>query len=131
MPGATPYLLAAPAPTRQFRPRLAGGRRKPEFEPEPGRVIEHFDPCAMKTGDRSDQAEPETVSRPVAAMLEPVKTLEHVLMFFNGNSGPVIGDRDHRAAIDIFIGNDDLPSGAAVLDRVVHEIGDGIKDQVA
>ena len=28
-------------------------------------------------------------------------------------------------------GNDDLPSGAAMLDRIVHEIGDGIEDQVA
>ena len=27
--------------------------------------------------------------------------------------------------------DDDLPSGAAMLDRVVHEVGDRIKDQIA
>src|SRR5713226_420142 len=85
----------------------------------------------MKTGYGSDQAEPETVSRCVAALFEPVKALENTLVFVGGNSGPVIGDRDDRRAIDVFVRDHDLPSGAAMLDRIVHEIGDGIKDQIA
>ena len=84
----------------------------------------------MKTGNGSDQAEPETVSRRVATVFESVKSLENMLIFIGGNSGPVIGDRDSRRAINVFVGNDDLPSGAAMLDRIVHEIGDGIKDQI-
>src|ERR1700716_1690348 len=84
----------------------------------------------MKTSDGSDQTEPETVSRRVATVFEPVKTLENLLVFAGGNSGPVIGDRDHRPAINDSVRNDDLPSGAAMLDCIVHEIGDGIKDQI-
>src|SRR5712671_5059765 len=90
----------------------------------------HFDPRSMNTGNGSNQAEPETVSRRVATVFESVKSLENMLTFIGGNSGPVIGDRDNRRAIDVFVGNDDLPSGAAMLDRIVHEIGDGIKDQI-
>src|SRR6202163_4853603 len=111
-----------------MRARLTGRRCKPELELETGRVIKHFDPRAMKTGDGSDQAKAETISRRVAALLEPVKALEHMLVFVGGNSGPVIGDRDHRGAIDVFVRNDDLPAGTAMLDRIVHEIGDGIED---
>src|SRR5450631_3317422 len=114
-----------------MRPRLTGRRGKPEFELETWRVIKHFDPRAMKTGDGRDQAEPETVSGRVAALFEPVKALEHMLVFVGGNSGPVIGDRDHRLAIDVFVRDDDLPSGAAMLDRIVHEVGYGIEDQIA
>src|SRR5258707_4815830 len=84
----------------------------------------------METGDGSDQAEPETVSRRVATVFEPVKALENMLVLVGGNSGPVIGDRDDRLAINVFVCNDDLTSGAAMLDRIVHEGGEGIKDQI-
>jgi hypothetical protein len=46
----------------------------------------------MKAGDGSDQTEPETVSRRVATVLDPVKALENMLVFLGGNSGPVIRD---------------------------------------
>ena len=82
-------------------------------------------------GDGSDQAEPQPVPLRVAAVFEPVKALENLLVFVGGNSVPVIGDRDDRPAIDVFVRDHDLPSGAAMLDRIVHEIGDGIEDQVA
>ena len=91
----------------------------------------HFDPRTMKTSNGSDQAEPETVSRRVATVFEPVKALENMLVFAGGNSGTVVGDRDHRRTIDVFVGNDDVPAGAAMLDRIVDEIGDGIEDQIA
>src|SRR5436305_12496069 len=89
--------------------RLMSRRGKPEFELETRRVIKHFDPRAVKMGDGSDQAEPQTVSRRVAAVLEPVKALEYLLVFVGGNSGSVIGDRDDRLAIDVFVGDHDLP----------------------
>src|SRR3981189_3653776 len=115
---------------RHFCPRLTGWHRKPKFELETGRVIKQFDPRAMKTGDGSDEAEPETVSRCVAALFEPVKALEYMFVLAGGNSGPVIGDRDDRPTIHVFVRDDNLPSGAAMLERIVHEIGDRIKDQV-
>ena len=56
--------------------------------------------------------------------------VEHAGPVGGGNPGPVIGDRDHRSAIHVFVRNDDLPAGAAMLDRIVDEVGDGIKDQI-
>ena len=41
---------------------LTDWRRKPEFELETRQVIKHFDPRAVKTGNGSDQAEPQTVA---------------------------------------------------------------------
>ena len=111
--------------------RLTGWRRKPEFELETGRVIKHFDPRAMKTGDGSDQTEPEAISRRVATVFEPVKALKNLVVSVGGNSGPVIGDRDHRPAFNDFVRDNDLATCAAMLDRIVHEIGDGIKNQIA
>ena len=89
----------------------------------------HFDPRTMNTGNGSNQAEPETISRRVATVFKSVKSLKNMLIFIGGNSGPVIGDRDNRRAINVLVSNDDLPSGAAMLDGIVHEIGDGIKDR--
>src|SRR5438067_11048460 len=83
--------------------RLTDRRGKPEFELETRRVIKHFDPRAVKMGDGSDQAEPQPVSRRVATMFEPVKALENLLVFARRNSGPVIGDRDDRFAVDVFV----------------------------
>ena len=48
----------------------------------------------------------------------------------DGNSGPIVGDRYDGSAINVFGRNDDLPAGATMFDRVVHEIGDGVKDQI-
>src|SRR5258707_6615234 len=84
----------------------------------------------MNTGNGSNQAEPETVSRRVATVFESVKALENMLILIGGNSGPLIGDRDDRRAINVFVRNDDLPSRPALLDRGVHENGDGLKNQI-
>ena len=110
---------------------LTGRRRKPQHELEPRQIVAHLDPCAVKAGDGGHKAEPETVSRRVAALLEPVEALEDMLMLVGGNSRPVIGDRDHRPAVDDLVRHHDMPSGAAVLDRIVDEIGDRIEDQIA
>src|ERR1035438_9197848 len=115
---------------RHLSPRLTGWGQKPKFELETGRVIKHFNPRAMEAGDGGDQTEPETVSRRVATLFEPVKALENMLVLSGGNSGAVIGNRDNRLTVNVFVGNDDLASGAAVLDRIVHEIGDRIEDQI-
>src|SRR5205809_5245839 len=82
-------------------------------------------------GDRAARAVRQTVARRVSAVFEPVTALESLLVFVSANSGPVVGDRDDRLAIDVFVSDHDLPSGAAMLDRIVDEIGDGIEDQVA
>src|SRR5260370_37165325 len=84
----------------------------------------------MKTRDGSDQAEPETVSGRVAAVFEAIKALEDMLVFAGGNPGPVIGDRDDRTTVDVFVGDHDPPCGGPMLDRVVHELGYRVKYQI-
>jgi hypothetical protein len=79
--------------TRQNKnPELSAWRREPKSELETGRIVQHLDLRAVKAGDGGDQAEPEPVARPVAAVFEPVKALEDVLVLVGGNAGPVIGD---------------------------------------
>ncbi len=85
----------------------------------------------MKTSHRRDQAETEAVARRVAALLEPIEALEDMLVLAGRDAGPIIGDRNHRLAVHDIAGNDDLAAGAAMLERIVDEIGDGIEDQVA
>src|SRR5258707_12404325 len=93
-----------------MRPRLTGRRGKPEPELETWRVIKHFDPRAMKTGDGRDQAEPETVSRRVAALFEPVKPLEHMLVFIGGKVGRPFADPDPPLCLPRFICDHQLAS---------------------
>src|ERR1700684_3958370 len=109
---------------------LRGWRSEPDFDLEARRVIEHFDPCAVKTGNGSYQAQSETVSRSIATVFEPIKTLEDLFAFVGRNSRPAVGDRYDWSTVNDFAGNHDVSSRAAVLDGVVHEVGDGIKDQI-
>src|SRR5262245_4552839 len=85
----------------------------------------------MKVGHGGDEAQSKAVSGRVAALLEPVKPLEDMVAFARRNSGPVIGDRKDGLFVDVFAGNDDLATGATVLDGIVHEVGDGIDQQIA
>src|SRR3954466_10239733 len=86
---------------------------------------------AMKARDRSDEAEAEAVARCVAALFEPVEAIEDVIALRSGNARTVVGDRDVSAAIGAAAGHRDLAALAAVLDRIVDEIGDGVEQQVA
>src|SRR5450631_2331590 len=107
----------------ELRRALAGWRQKPKSELETRHVIQHFDPRAMQAGDGGNQAQPEPVARRVATVFEPIKAPEDMLVLVSGNSRPVIGDRDYRATVNGLAGDDDLSSGAAMLDGIVHEIG--------
>ena len=78
-------------------------RRKTESDFETGRIIQHFDPRFVKPRDGSDQAQPQAVSRRVSTVFDAVKALENMLPLIGGNSGPVVGDRDDRPAIEVFV----------------------------
>ena len=85
----------------------------------------------MQAGDGSDQAQPETVSRRVAALFQPIEALENMLAFFGGIPGPSSAIETTGLPSMVSFATTTCPPGAAMLDRVVDEIGDGIKDQVA
>src|ERR1700739_4075654 len=99
---------------------------------EPGGVVCHLDASAVKVGDGRDEAEAEAIARALAAALEAIKPPEDVLALLQRNSRAAIGNGKNvsiRAERD---GDGHLPvSFAAVLDRVVDKIGDGVKQQIA
>jgi hypothetical protein len=53
----------------------------------------------METGDGSDKAEAEPVAWSAATLFQPIKTLEDVLAFIDGDSRSIIGDRNDGTAI--------------------------------
>src|SRR5215475_9605122 len=85
----------------------------------------------MKAGNRSYQAEAQTVAGGAATAFQPVEALEDLLTFVSGNSRPVIGNRNGGTAIV----SPDLhryPTGfTAMLDRIVDEIGHGVEQQIS
>jgi len=84
----------------------------------------------METGDGSDKAEAEPVAWSAATLFQPIKTLEDVLAFIDGDSRSIIGDRNDGTAIVL----SDLhghPTGfTAMFDRVVDEVCHGIEQKV-
>src|ERR1700737_1686361 len=64
-----------------------------------GLVVNHLGTSLMEMGNGGDKAETEPIARRVAASFKPVKALEDVLAFIEGNSGPVIRDRNERTVI--------------------------------
>ena len=85
----------------------------------------------MQAGDGRDQAEAEAIARCIAALFEPIEALENLIVLTGGNSRSVVGDRNHGHAAHIFTGNHDLPGEAAVLERIVDDVGDRVENQVA
>jgi len=49
--------------------------RKPQLDPQSGRVIEHFNLRLVEVGHRRNQAQAEAAARAVPAVLEPVEAL--------------------------------------------------------
>jgi hypothetical protein len=98
---------------------------------ETGGVVCHLDANAVKVGDGRDEAEAEAVARAVPAALEAIKPPEDVLAFLKRNSRAAIGNRKNGSIGVVGDGDRNLSvSLAAVLDRVVDKIGDGVEQQI-
>src|SRR5262245_12393435 len=99
-------------------------RREAELDGEARRIVMQHNLGTMKARDCGDEAEAETIARRVTALLQPVEALEDVIALAGGNARTIVGDGDHRPAIAAAASHRHLPAFAAVLDRVVDEIGD-------
>ena len=102
-----------------------------KLDSQTGRVVGHYNVGAMQIGDRCNQAKTEAVSRPVAAALEPIEPSQHVIAFFDRDSGSPIADRENRPIGASRDGDPDLAPIAAMLDRVVDKIGDRVEQKIA
>ena len=98
-------------------------RRKPQLDPQSRRIIRYFDLRTMEIGNGCNEAQTETTARAVTTMLQPIKAFQHVLAFIGRNSGTVIGNGHDRAAGTAAHLDHHSVIVAAVLDRVVDEIG--------
>src|SRR5581483_3452525 len=78
--------------------RLSARCREPELELETGRVVGHFDPRPVQTGNSGHQTKSQAVSRRVATLLEAVEALEDLVTLVHGYPGSVVGDRNERGA---------------------------------
>jgi hypothetical protein len=86
----------------------------------------------MKTRNSGDKAKPEAVSCFVSAPLQPVKTLEHVLLFGGGNSRSIVDNGNNSGAITIFRNRDRyITCWATMFDCIVDQVGYGVEDEVS
>ena len=84
----------------------------------------------MKAGNRRDEAETETIARAVSAALKPIKPSQNLLALLCRDSRPVIGYRKQEAVCAVRERHRNLPSAAAVLDRVIDEIRNRVEQQI-
>ena len=116
---------------RGRRPRASSRRRKPKLDFQARCVVDHFNVSRMETGDGGDEAEAEPVARSAATSFKTVKAFEDVLIFIEGNSRPVIGDRNDGAAVALFGFHSNMTRVTAMFYGVVDEIGDRIEQEVS
>ena len=99
---------------------------KVQLDPQSRRVINHFNLRLVETGHSRDQTQAETAAGTVPALLEAIEALQHILAFFHWNPGTVICDRDDGPVGTVRYLDDYSISVAAVLDRIVDEVGQGV-----
>src|SRR6516165_9486774 len=104
------------------------GKSKLDFKAR--QVVKHFDICAVKTGNGSDNAEPQSVTGTVTASFEPIETFENVSMLFNGNSRPIVGHRYDGVALTLGNFNRHLNCFTRMLDGIVHKIGNCVEQKI-
>ena len=78
----------------------------------------------------SDEAQAEAVAESVAAALQAVESLEHLLALLSRNSRPVIGDRNERYAVTLGDLYGHLRRFTAELDGIVDHIGNRIEQKI-
>ena len=71
-----------------------------------------------------------TTALEVAVGLESMESLEYILAFGFGNSGPGIGDEESGAVFSIFKPYRHRPAGRRVLDRIVHQVRHRLRKQI-
>ena len=98
-------------------------RWKPQLDPQPRRIIRHFDLRSMEIGNGCNEAQTETTARTVTTVLQPIETFQHVPALIGWNSATVIGNGHDRAAGTAAHLDHHNIIVATVLDRVVDEIG--------
>src|SRR5262249_1200342 len=84
----------------------------------------------METRDGSDKPEAEPCARVAASLFQPIKALENVLAFIDGDSRSIIGDRNDGTAIILSDLHGHPTAFTAMFDRVVDEVGHGIEQKV-
>lgn len=84
----------------------------------------------MQTGDSGNETQTQTVARHASASLQPVKSLEDVLMLVFGNSRSIVGNAQDPMIIVTLDLDEHPPPLSAVLDRIVHEVRQCVEQEV-
>src|SRR5712692_1282804 len=99
-----------------------GEQREQKSELQSRGVVGHLDTSAVEAGNRRDQTEAQPIAGRAATAFQPVKALENLLTLVDGDSRPIIGDRNDGGAIVVRHLDSYLTGVTAVLDRIVNEI---------
>src|ERR1700722_3492012 len=84
----------------------------------------------MRPRHRGHDAEPKAVAGRAAAFLGTIEALEYQVVLIRGNAGSVVRNREDRAVLAGVGADPHQASLASVLDCVVDQIGDRIKEKV-
>src|SRR5689334_4022295 len=89
----------------------------------------------MQLRHRGGERQAEARARPGAARFEPDEAFENPVALMHGDALALVGDDDVDAVADAPGGDDygrrAMGASLAVLDGVVHQIGEGLADQLA
>jgi hypothetical protein len=85
----------------------------------------------MEAGNSGDKAETEPVSGSAATLFKPIKALEDMLIFIDGNSRTVVGNRNDGTAGALFDFYGHLIRVTTIFDGVIDEIGHRIEKEVS
>ena len=83
----------------------------------------------MLHGNGAHQREAQTVARFRSGLIEPREARQHALAVGGGDSGPGVRDTDADPSIDMREPDLDAPRGRRVLDGVIEQIGQGLREQ--
>src|ERR1700739_4901505 len=119
------------APRLGLRTGAAQRQGEVKLDPETGSIVVQRKSGLMQVGYRSNQAETEAVTGTVAAAFEAITPPQDVFAFHDRHARSVIGYRKN-GPIDAFRDRDaNLAVVTAVLDRVVHEGGNRVEQEIA
>ncbi len=82
----------------------------------------------MQLSYSRDQAETKAMARAASAALDPVESLEDMLAFLEGNTGPTISNRDRGTVVVVTHRDLDIPP--AVRYSIVDEVGNRVEQEI-
>src|SRR5215469_6651017 len=113
------------------RPRLVTNPAECESRAQPRTIVAKFEPGVVQSRNGRDEAQSKARSGRIAAGFQPDKTLRYPLTVLWRNAGTVVGNQEDALAIAVFEANVNRAARRSIFDRVVDQIRQGLRNQIA